>query len=75
VVDGTVVMIENMVRHLSLKDSIRTPAERIRDAAHEVQRPVFYARGIIIASYLPIFTLQAVEAASSSPWPGPSPSR
>jgi cobalt-zinc-cadmium resistance protein CzcA len=61
VVDGTVVMIENMVRHLSLKDDPRTSAQRIRDAAHEVQRPVFYARGIIIASYLPIFTLQAVE--------------
>jgi cobalt-zinc-cadmium resistance protein CzcA len=61
VVDGTVVMIENMVRHLSLQDDARTPAERIRAAAHEVQRPVFYARGIIIASYLPIFTLQAVE--------------
>ncbi len=61
VVDGTVVMIENMVRHLSLKDDARTPAQKIRDAAHEVQRPVFFARGIIIASYLPIFTLQAVE--------------
>jgi cobalt-zinc-cadmium resistance protein CzcA len=35
--------------------------EKIRDASHEVQRPVFFARGIIIASYLPIFTLQAVE--------------
>ena len=61
VVDGTVVMIENMVRHLSLKDDPRTPAQKIRQAAHEVQRPVFFARGIIIASYLPIFTLQAVE--------------
>ena len=61
VVDGSVVMIENMVRHLSLKNGARTPAQRIRDAAHEVQRPVFFARGIIIASYLPIFTLQAVE--------------
>ena len=61
VVDGTVVMIENMVRHLSLKDDQRSPTEKIRDAAHEVQRPVFFARGIIIASYLPIFTLQAVE--------------
>jgi cobalt-zinc-cadmium resistance protein CzcA len=54
-------MIENIVRHLSRTDSPLTPAERIRDAAHEVQRPVFFARGIIIASYLPIFTLQAVE--------------
>jgi heavy metal efflux system protein len=61
VVDGTVVMIENIVRHLSLKDDPRTPTQKIRDAAHEVQRPVFFARGIIIASYLPIFTLQAVE--------------
>jgi cobalt-zinc-cadmium resistance protein CzcA len=61
VVDGSVVMIENIVRHLSIKDDPRTPTQKIRDAAHEVQRPVFFARGIIIASYLPIFTLEAVE--------------
>jgi cobalt-zinc-cadmium resistance protein CzcA len=61
VVDGTVVMIENMVRHLAYTDDTRTPAQKIREAAHEVQRPVFFARGIIITSYLPIFTLQAVE--------------
>ena len=46
---------------MSHKDDTRTPAQKIRDAAHEVQRPVFYASGIIITSYLPIFTLQAVE--------------
>jgi cobalt-zinc-cadmium resistance protein CzcA len=61
VVDGSVVMIENIVRHLSLKDDTRTPGQKIRDASHEVLRPVFFARAIIIASYLPIFTLQAVE--------------
>ena len=61
VVDGTVVMIENMVRHLGHPDDTRTPAQKIREAALEVQRPVFFARGIIITSYLPIFTLQAVE--------------
>jgi cobalt-zinc-cadmium resistance protein CzcA len=61
VVDGSVIMIENMVRHLALKDDTRTAAQKIRDAAHEVLRPVFFARGIIITSYLPIFTLQAVE--------------
>ncbi len=60
-VDGSVVMIENIVRHLAHTDDTRTPIQMIRDAAHEVQRPVFFARGIIIASYLPIFTLQAVE--------------
>jgi len=61
VVDGSVVMIENIVRHLNSRSVAHTPAQKIREAAIEVQRPVFYARGIIVASYLPIFTLQAVE--------------
>ena len=63
VVDGAVVMVENVVRHLSHKEDgdFKTPIDRIRDAAHEVQRPVFYAIAIIITAYLPIFTLQRVE--------------
>lgn len=62
VVDGAVVMVENIVRHLSRNGhGSQTTTERIREAAHEVQRPVFYAIGIIITAYLPIFTLQAVE--------------
>src|SRR6204780_2332370 len=61
VVDGAVVMIENIVRHMTFKHDTETPLERISDAAHEVQRPVFYAIGIIITAYLPIFTLQRVE--------------
>lgn len=62
VVDGSVVMIENMVRHLGWGDNgARAPAERISDASHEVQRPVFYAIAIIITAYLPIFTQQRVE--------------
>src|ERR1700729_230016 len=51
VVDGAVVMIENIVRHLGLKNEIKTPNERISDASHEVQRPVFYAIAIIITAY------------------------
>jgi len=61
VVDGSVVMVENIVRHMGRTDTAKPPMERIREAAHEVQRPVFYAIGIIITAYLPIFTLQAVE--------------
>ena len=61
VVDGAVVMIENIVRHMGFVHDTETPIERIGDAAHEVQRPVFYAIGIIITAYLPIFTLQRVE--------------
>jgi len=61
VVEGAVVMVENIIRHLSHGDDTRTPPQKIRDAAHEVQRPVFYAIAIIITAYLPIFTLQSVE--------------
>jgi heavy metal efflux system protein len=62
VVDGAVVMVENIVRHMGRHARVeRTPLEMIREAAHEVQRPVFYAIAIIITAYLPIFTLQAVE--------------
>ena len=62
VVDGAVVMVENIVRHMSRGDiGYKTSIERIRDAAHEVQRPVFYAIAIIITAYLPIFTLERVE--------------
>jgi cobalt-zinc-cadmium resistance protein CzcA len=64
VVDGSVVMVENIVRHLSKRsdsqDSTAT-LNVLRGAAHEVQRPVFYAIAIIITAYLPIFTLQRVE--------------
>src|SRR6202167_835076 len=62
VVDGAVVMVENIVRHLGHKgENGKTPNERISEASHEVQRPVFYAIAIIITAYLPIFTLQRVE--------------
>ncbi|MDQ2947330.1 MAG: CusA/CzcA family heavy metal efflux RND transporter [Acidobacteriota bacterium] len=62
VVDGSVVMVENIMRHIARRDSSgRTLIERIGVAVHEVQRPVFFARLIIITAYLPIFTLQRVE--------------
>jgi len=61
VVDGAVVMVENIIRHLSHGNGGGLPSQKIREAAHEVQRPVFFAIAIIITAYLPIFTLQAVE--------------
>ena len=62
VVDGAVVMVENIVRHMNRRANSSQPVmEVIRGAAHEVQRPVFYAIAIIITAYMPIFTLQRVE--------------
>lgn len=62
VVDGSVVMVENILRHVTRADSRdRSLREIIATAVHEVQRPVFFAIAIIITAYLPIFTLQRVE--------------
>ena len=60
IVDGSVVMIENSVHHLE-KSSGRRLVESIRAASHEVARPILFGVAIIIAVYLPIFTLQGLE--------------
>jgi cobalt-zinc-cadmium resistance protein CzcA len=63
IVDGSVVMIENIVRHLSEKKP-QNEAERfkiVRQAAQEVARPVFFAVLIITVVYLPVLTLEGVE--------------
>jgi cobalt-zinc-cadmium resistance protein CzcA len=60
IVDGSVVMIENSVHHLE-KSSGKRLVESIRTASHEVARPILFGVAIIIAVYLPIFTLQGLE--------------
>jgi cobalt-zinc-cadmium resistance protein CzcA len=62
-VDGSVVMIDNILRKLgSLKDrSVEARARGIQEAAKEVLRPITIAIGIIILVYLPILTLTGVE--------------
>jgi cobalt-zinc-cadmium resistance protein CzcA len=56
-------MVENIVRLLSHDGTHpdETVSQKIKRAAHEVQRPVFYSITIIITAYVPIFTLQRVE--------------
>jgi heavy metal efflux system protein len=63
IVEGAIVMVENIVRLLSHPGvhPEETVAQKIKRAAHEVQRPVFYSITIIITAYIPIFTLQRVE--------------
>ncbi len=62
IVDGSVVMVENIVRRLSeARQRDRPSDEVIRDAGREVARPVFFAVLIIAIVYLPILTLEGVE--------------
>jgi heavy metal efflux system protein len=63
IVDGSVVMVENIVRRLHERrgeDGV-SRLEKVREAAHQVARPVVFAVGIIILVYLPILALRGVE--------------
>jgi cobalt-zinc-cadmium resistance protein CzcA len=58
IVDGAVVMVENIFRELAARDGEQyNVVDVIRAAAHDVERPIFYAVAVIIAGYLPIYVL------------------
>jgi len=59
IVDGSVVMVENIFRELAARheDPDYNFIDVIRAAAHDVERPIFYAIAVIIAAYLPIYAL------------------
>ncbi len=83
IVDASVVMIENVMRHLSHRFNIENSVDRdsgdagrgsgtyiiktIFEAGSEVLRPVAFAVGIIIIVYLPIMTLEGVEGKMFKP--------
>ena len=67
IVDGTLVMVEHMMHALDARraDPARAAGESvldtIREAALEVERPIFFSLVIIVAAYIPLFTLERVE--------------
>ncbi|GAA4895919.1 CusA/CzcA family heavy metal efflux RND transporter [Ferrimonas pelagia] len=65
-VDGSVVMAENIFKHLSAKNDL-TARQRIAGAAKAVARPVFFATSIIIVVFAPLFTLEGVEGKMFQP--------
>jgi heavy metal efflux system protein len=68
IVDGAVIVVENVFRKLSDPGHERTPRlQRILDAAIEVGRPTLFSMLIIIAAHIPIFTLQRHEGRIFAP--------
>ncbi len=61
VVDGSVVMTENCIHRLEQGNGDKPLLVIVREAAHEVARPVIFGVLIIIAVYLPVLTLQSLE--------------
>lgn len=67
-VDGSLVMTENIIRHLAEhKGESHSRLRIVLEAAKEVARPVFFAVLIIIVVFLPLFTLEGVEGKMFSP--------
>jgi cobalt-zinc-cadmium resistance protein CzcA len=67
IVDGSVVMVENIMRRLSHRAPNEHPLQVIRDAGQEVAKPVFFGVLIIILVYVPILTLGGVEGKMFKP--------
>ncbi|MDT0618397.1 MAG: CusA/CzcA family heavy metal efflux RND transporter [Salinisphaeraceae bacterium] len=68
VVDGSVVITENIFRHLETRSAQNVSMLRlVSEASREVARPIVFAVSIIIIVFLPLFTLQGVEGKLFSP--------
>ncbi|OGW93352.1 MAG: cation transporter, partial [Nitrospirae bacterium RIFCSPLOWO2_12_FULL_63_8] len=68
IVDGAVVLVENVVRRLSEPEGReKTVRQLTAEAAHEVVRPIAFGIGIIILVYLPILTLGGIEGKMFKP--------
>lgn len=66
-VDGTIVMIENVDRLLRESDPDESRIHVVARACHEVGRPILFAIAIIIIVFMPLFTLQGVEGKTFRP--------
>jgi cobalt-zinc-cadmium resistance protein CzcA len=68
IVDGAVVLIENIVRRLGEPEGWdKTVRQLTAEAAHEVVRPIAFGVGIIILVYLPILSLGGIEGKMFKP--------
>lgn len=73
IVDGSVVIVENIYRHLSEKFAAKTAPDKgallhvVLEASREVARPVVFGIAIIIIVFLPLFTLQGLEGKMFAP--------
>jgi heavy metal efflux system protein len=67
IVDGSVVMVENILRRIHQAPETQSRFEVIREAAQEVSRPIFFGVAIIVLVYVPILTLGGVEGKMFKP--------
>ncbi|HHT9152727.1 MAG TPA: efflux RND transporter permease subunit, partial [Candidatus Hypogeohydataceae bacterium YC40] len=67
IVDGAVVVVDNIIRHLNLKKDSMALLDIISYATREVGNPVVFAKLILVVAFIPIFSFQRVEGRIFSP--------
>ena len=69
IVDSSVIIVETIYRHITEHgaDRSRPLIDRIADASHEVERPIFFSTMIIVCAFLPLFTMSGPAGALFGP--------
>src|SRR4051812_27459693 len=69
IVDSSVIIVENIYRHITAKNADRTRPliDRIADASHEIERALFFSTSIIICAFIPLFAMTGPEGALFGP--------
>ena len=69
IVDSSVIIVENIYRHLTAKDADRSRPliDRISDASREIERALFFSTSIIVCAFIPLFAMTGPEGALFGP--------
>ncbi|MBX6312647.1 MAG: efflux RND transporter permease subunit [Isosphaeraceae bacterium] len=69
IVDSSVIIVENIFRHLTARgaDRSRPVIDRIAEASHEIERPLFFSTAIIVCAFIPLFSMTGPEGALFGP--------
>ncbi len=69
IVDSSVIIVENIFRHITAagSDRSRPMIDRIADASHEIERALFFSTAIIVCAFIPLFAMTGAEGALFGP--------
>src|SRR6202041_1651763 len=65
IVDSSVIIVENIYRHITAHDADRTIPllDRIIEASYEIERSLFFSTTIIVCAFIPLFAMSGAEGA------------
>jgi len=69
IVDSSVIIVENIYRHITAHGADRTRPliDRIAEASHEIEKALFFSTAIIVCAFIPLFAMSGPEGALFGP--------